>query len=189
MQKLKKNLPASLTIFRLVAVPFLVLFFFFENDHKNMTAAIFLLVALTDHVVSILVKKWGIESKFLEIIDPVADRLIVITSLALLIEGGKTFIIIPAIGVMCREVFVASIREFLEKATQDDDKFKIFIFWKNIIQLIAITLLLYTPNYSLNSNETDYIFYTGYVFLWISFLSNIYSGYRHFELAKDKDLI
>lgn len=188
MTFIKENLPNYLTFARILAVPLLVVFHFLEAGNKYITCAIFVLASLTDLLDGYLSRKWNVTTKFGALMDPIADKLLVVTALALLIAANNTHII-PAIGIMCREIFISGLREFLAKTSEDMPVVKLSK-WKTALQMISISILLLIPVYEVEMSAfIKFLFYTGYIMLWAAFLLTIYTGYKYFLSAREKELI
>jgi cardiolipin synthase len=188
VQVLKQNIPNYLTFTRVALIPILIIFHFFEDGTRVITASIFVFAALTDLLDGYLSRRWGVTSKIGALMDPIADKLIVITALALLIDADNIYTI-PAIGIMCREVFVSGLREFLAN-TDGDVSVTRLSKWKTAIQMTAISMVLLVPVYSEeNSVFFNFIFVIGFVGLCAAFFLTFYTGYKYFIAAQEKGLI
>jgi len=138
------NVPNILTVIRLLAAPALaVMFLYFSRPLADWFALIlFVLAALTDFVDGYLARAWMQESKFGAMLDPIADKAMVLIALLVIIgfSGVKPWILLPATMIIFREVFVSGLREFLgDKAS----KLKVTYLakWKTTVQMIAIAVL------------------------------------------------
>lgn len=138
------NVPNILTVIRLLAAPALaVMFLYFSRPLADWFALIlFVLAALTDFVDGYLARAWKQESKFGAMLDPIADKAMVLIALLVIIgfSGVKPWILLPATMIIFREVFVSGLREFLgDKASQL--KVTNLAKWKTTAQMIAIAVL------------------------------------------------
>lgn len=138
------NVPNILTVIRLLAAPTLaVVFLYFNSPWADWFALIlFVAAALTDFVDGYLARAWKQESKFGAMLDPIADKAMVLIALLVIIgfSGVKAWILLPATMIFFREVFVSGLREFLgDKAS----KLKVtkLAKWKTTAQMIAIAVL------------------------------------------------
>ncbi len=138
------NVPNILTVIRLLAAPALaVMFLYFNTPWADWFALIlFVTAALTDFVDGYLARAWKQESKFGAMLDPIADKAMVLIALLVIIgfSGVKAWILLPATMIFFREVFVSGLREFLgDKASklQVTNLAK----WKTTAQMIAIAVL------------------------------------------------
>lgn len=182
MQKYQENIPNILTMLRIILIPFLIIAYYFEDGIKYIASAIFIIASITDYFDGYLSRKWGVESKLGELMDPIADKLIVATALAIIIATESAHLI-PAIGILCREIFISGLREYTAKEDISLPVTKLAK-WKTGLQMASITLLL------ASSGEVgSIIFYTGSIGLWISFLITAYTGYLYFDEVRKKKLI
>ena len=138
------NVPNVLTIIRLLAAPALaVMFLYFDCPWADWFALIlFVMAALTDFVDGYLARAWKQESKFGAMLDPIADKAMVLIALLVIIgfSGVKAWILLPATMIFFREVFVSGLREFLgDKASQL--KVTNLAKWKTTAQMVAIAVL------------------------------------------------
>ena len=138
------NVPNVLTIIRLLAAPALaVMFLYFNSPWADWFAFIlFVMAALTDFVDGYLARAWKQESKFGAMLDPIADKAMVLIALLVIIgfSGVKAWILLPATMIFFREVFVSGLREFLgDKASQL--KVTNLAKWKTTAQMVAIAVL------------------------------------------------
>ncbi len=80
--------------------------------------ALFVLAAITDAVDGMIARRWQAESSLGRMLDPIADKLIVAAALSdaglgRTLEGVN---LIPALVILCREILVSDLREFLAEA-------------------------------------------------------------------------
>ena len=109
------NLPNLLTFMRIVLIPiFIVVFYFPFPWAHGLAAAIFALASFTDWLDGYLARKLEQMSPFGAFLDPVADKLLVASSLLLLV-GAKNigYITIPAIIIVGREIVISALREWM----------------------------------------------------------------------------
>ncbi len=84
------QLPNALTVLRLVLVPVFVLVFLRADDGSSWAAGVVFLVAgLTDQLDGFLARRWGVESRFGKLADPLADRLMLDAAAILLAVEDK----------------------------------------------------------------------------------------------------
>ncbi|MBO6604746.1 MULTISPECIES: CDP-diacylglycerol--glycerol-3-phosphate 3-phosphatidyltransferase [Paracoccaceae] len=138
------TLPNILTVFRLIAAPALgLVFLLFARPYADWLALIlFITASLTDYVDGYLARKWGQVSKFGAMLDPIADKAMVVIALAVLlgILGVSGWLMIPVVAILFREVFVSGLREFLGD-TAGTLKVTQLAKWKTTVQMVAISLL------------------------------------------------
>ena len=138
------NLPNLLTVLRLLAAPGVVLMFlYFTRPYADWFALIlFVVAAVTDFVDGYLARAWKQESKFGAMMDPIADKAMVIIALLVItgFSGMNPWILLPATIIMFREVFVSGLREFLGD-TAGTLKVTNLAKWKTTVQMTAIAVL------------------------------------------------
>ncbi|MEL6691201.1 MAG: CDP-diacylglycerol--glycerol-3-phosphate 3-phosphatidyltransferase [Pseudomonadota bacterium] len=139
------NLPNTLTILRLLAAPGIVVAFLaLPRPYADWVAIVlFLGASLTDYVDGQLARAWKQETKLGAMLDPIADKAIVLTALLALAAVWQPvwLILLPAALIVFREVFVSGLREFLGD-TAGTLKVTKLAKWKTTIQMVAITVLL-----------------------------------------------
>lgn len=105
------NLPNKLTVFRIILVPLLIFFLLNTYIANNYLIAmiIFIVAAITDHIDGKIARKHNQVTDFGKFLDPLADKILVISVFLCFIELG--FISsIPVIIIIMREFTVTSVR-------------------------------------------------------------------------------
>lgn len=139
------NVPNSLTLLRVAAIPLLVLFFYMGGVHATWWAALlFLLAAITDWLDGWLARRSGQTTAFGAFLDPVADKLIVATALVLLTERfDSALITVSACVIVGREIVVSALREWMAQVgSQAKVRVSTIGKVKTAVQMAAIALLL-----------------------------------------------
>ena len=183
-----KKIPNILTIGRILIVPFFVLAFYLPGFYGDLTALILFIVAsFTDFLDGMLARLLGEESKLGELLDPIADKIIVATALILLVMDGtiKNYEVIAAIIILTREILISGLREFLAKG-----KIKLPVSnlakLKTVLQMISIALLLSGETGNKIINFQDYNAQTiGIILLWLSAFLTLYTGYDYLRKGID----
>ena len=143
------NLPNILTVLRLIAAPGVaILFLYFQRPVADWVALVlFITAALTDFLDGYLARLWKQESKFGAMLDPIADKAMVIIALVIIVGLSTAdklvmdaWILLPATVILFREVFVSGLREFLE-ASAGTLKVTNLAKYKTTVQMIAIAVL------------------------------------------------
>ena len=136
-----------LTVGRLLAAPaFALVYVALPRPLADWVAlALFVGAALTDFVDGYLARKWDQITGFGRMLDPIADKAMVVIALAVLLglSGLNPLVVIPASLILFREVFVSGLREFLGA---DAGKLRVtkLAKWKTTMQMVAIPALLLT---------------------------------------------
>ena len=140
------NVANLLTILRVLFIPLIIFIFFLDSDFMRKLAALFFLIAsITDYLDGFAARKLGQQTNFGEFLDPIADKLLVISMLVLLItENNEIVFVIPALIIIAREFLVISMRQRLaELRVQQKIKVLTISKFKTALQFISILLLLY----------------------------------------------
>lgn len=174
--KIKRILshPNSLTVFRIATIPAIVVLLLFPNRVSTfLSAVLFSAAAITDYLDGYLARKWGVESTFGRIMDPVADKLLVSTALIMLtaLRWVPAWIVCVVIG---REIAVTGLRNIIAES-QEDVSATWLGKYKTGFQIAAIIpLLIHYPYLGLNFNAI------GQFFLWGALVFTIWSGFDYF---------
>jgi cardiolipin synthase len=183
-----KKIPNILTIGRIIIVPFFVLAFYLPGFYGDLTAfALFVIASFTDFLDGMLARMMGEESKLGELLDPIADKIIVATALILLVMSGtiRHYEVIAAIIILTREILISGLREFLaigqiKLPVTNLAKLKTFL------QMLAIALLLTGETGNKILNFQDYNAQTiGIILLWLSAFLTLYTGYEYLRKGID----
>ena len=183
-----KTIPNILTIGRIFIVPFFVLAFYLPGFYGDLTALIlFIIASFTDFLDGMLARMLGEESKLGELLDPIADKIIVATALILLVMDGtiKNYEVIAAIIILTREILISGLREFLAIG-----KIKLPVSslakLKTVLQMVSIALLLSGDTGNKIINFQDYNAQTiGIILLWLSAALTLFTGYDYMRKGID----
>ena len=183
-----RKIPNILTIGRILIVPFFVLANYLPGFYVDLTALILFIVAsFTDFLDGMLARLLGQESKLGELLDPIADKIIVATALILLVMDGtiRHYEVIAAIIILTREILISGLREFLAKG-----KIKLPVSslakLKTVLQMVSIALLLSGETGNKIINFQDYNAQTiGIILLWLSAALTLFTGYDYMRKGID----
>ena len=185
---MKIKIPNILTIGRIILVPIFVITFYIPGFLGDLIPFfIFVLASFTDFLDGVLARLYKEESKLGELLDPIADKIIVAAALVLLVMNDiiKNYEVIAAIIILTREILISGLREFLAKSqvimpVTGLAKFKTFI------QMFAIAILLTGESGNKLINFADYNAHTvGIIFLWLSAFLTLYTGYDYVKKGID----
>ena len=141
---MKWTLPNILTVIRLLAAPGVaVMFLYFHRPWADWLAlALFVSAAVTDWFDGYLARAWKQESKFGAMLDPIADKAMVVIALVIITgySGMNPWLILPVTAILFREVFVSGLREFLGAKAGLLQVTKLAK-WKTTAQMVAIAVL------------------------------------------------
>ena len=179
---MKFKIPNILTIGRIIIVPFFVVSFFLPGFYGEIIPfLLFILASFTDFLDGLLARLYKEESKLGELLDPIADKIIVSAALILLVMNGtiQNYEVIAAIIILTREILISGLREFLA-----DVQVKIPVSslakGKTFIQMFSIAILLTGETGNTIINFENYNAQTvGIILLWLSAFLTLYTGYDY----------
>ncbi len=185
---MKLKIPNILTIGRIIIVPVFVLTFFIPGFFGDLIPFfLFAIASFTDYLDGLLARVFKEESKLGELLDPIADKILVAAALILLVMNGtiKNYEVIAAIIILTREILISGLREFLAKG-QITMQVTSLSKLKTFIQMISIAILLTGESGNKLVNFQDYNAQTiGIVLLWLSAFLTLYTGYDYFMRGID----
>ena len=177
------NLPNVLALSRIAAIPVVVACFWLEgwigHDGANWAAAIlFAIASITDYFDGWLARRWQQISKLGRFLDPIADKLLVAAVLMMLCGFGtlRGVHILAALIILCREVLVSGLREFLAELRIGMPVSKLAK-WKTAIQMLALTVLL------VGDAGPAWTMTVGLVLLWAAAGLTLITGYDYLRSA------
>ena len=183
-----RKIPNILTIGRIIIVPFFVLAFYLHGFYGDLTALILFIVAsFTDFLDGMLARMLWEESKLGELLDPIADKIIVATALILLVMDGtiRHYEVIAAIIILTREILISGLREFLAKG-QIKLPVSNLAKLKTVLQMVSIALLLSGDTGNKIINFQNYNAQTiGIILLWLSAFLTLFTGYDYMRKGID----
>ena len=138
------NIPNLLTLSRIALIPIVMATFYTDNHVGRWVATLaFVIACLTDFLDGYMARLLSQTSKFGQFLDPVADKLLVSSTLLMLVgfDRIRPISFLPAIVILCREILVSGLREFLS-SIQVLMPVSRLAKWKTAAQMGAISLLL-----------------------------------------------
>ena len=185
---MKIKIPNYLTIGRIIIVPIFVISFYLPGFYGDIIPfALFIIASFTDFLDGLLARMYKEESKLGELLDPIADKILVATALILLVMNGtiKNYEVIAAIIILTREILISGLREFLAKG-----KIKLPVSnlakLKTFVQMFSISILLTGETGNRIINFQDYNAQTiGIILLWFSAFLTLYTGYDYLRKGID----
>lgn len=138
------SLPNLLTLSRIVVIPLVVATFYLDSPLARWIAVgLFAAAAISDFFDGWLARRWNQVSSLGRFLDPIADKLLVAAVLMMLVgfERVGDWSVLPAVVILCREVLVSGLREFLAELNVGVPVTKLAK-WKTTLQLMALPILL-----------------------------------------------
>jgi CDP-diacylglycerol---glycerol-3-phosphate 3-phosphatidyltransferase len=177
------RVPNYLTYARCLAIP--ALMYIFYQPNMNVVAGIlFAIASFTDWLDGYLARRWDITSPFGAFLDPVADKLMVSTSLILLAGRYGAKVAIPAGIILAREIAVSALREWMaQRGQRDAVKVGYQGKVKTALTMFALTVLLFVPYPPAESGFLSKLLTPGLVMLYLCSVVTITSGSVYFIAA------
>ncbi len=176
-----KNIPNYLTYLRIAAIPALIMVFYLKGQWGYvLSAGIFLVASVTDWLDGYVARALAAQSNIGRFLDPIADKLLVATALMLLVGEGRVdyadgrAMMIPAVAIVCREILVSGLREFLAEIRISVPVSQLAK-WKTGVQMTAIFLLLLAHG----GPGWLYAGILGNLLLWAAALLTLFTGYAY----------
>ena len=185
----KINIPNLLTMIRMWAIPLIVLTFFCKEASPNHGAmwawigvVLFAIAGVTDYLDGYLARHWNQLSRFGRVLDPIADKLLVGSILIMLSWEGRLggIMVIPAVIILCREILVSGLREFLAEIKVGCPVTRLAK-WKTACQMVALPVLMVC-----NEAGILNVFLTilGTILFWGAAILTIMTGYDYWKSGR-----
>lgn len=174
------SLPNLLTLFRILLIPvFIGVFYLPFSSSRAVAAGIFALASFTDWLDGYLARKLKLMSSFGAFLDPVADKLLVASTLLLLV-GTKDvdYITLPAIIIVGREIVISALREWMAEVGSRASVTVSYIGKvKTTVQMLALVLLVaFDPTQSI-------LGMIGFILLYVAAILTIWSMVIYLMIA------
>lgn len=174
-------LPNLLTYGRLLAVPVVAGLLLWSNDHWARWTAlgIFTVAGVTDFFDGYLARMWQQQSSLGQMLDPIADKLLVATALLVVVANQTLtgWTIWAAIIILCREILVSGLREYLAEL-----KVRLPVSaiakWKTTLQIVALGFFIAGPAGEAVLPGTVNI---GSALLWVAAVLTLYTGFDYMQ--------
>ena len=177
------KIPNILTIGRLIIVPIFVLSFYIPGIVGDLVRFfLFAIASFTDFLDGLIARLYKEESKLGELLDPIADKILVSAALVLLVMNGiiKNLEVIAAIIILTREILISGLREFLAKKKELNLQVSSLSKFKTFIQMFSIAILLTGETGNKIINFQNYNAQTiGIILLWVAAFLTLYTGYDY----------
>ena len=166
------NLPNFITLTRILLIPVFVVLFATPTPDRSLSAAlVFVIAAVTDMLDGYLARRNGQVTTLGKLLDPIADKLLVLSALILLVNIDRVSALV-AILIIAREVAVTGIRaiaagEGMVIAAETTGKYKM------ALQVVAIVLLILEGTFFSNLGN---LHLAGIVTLYLSLVLGYISG-------------
>lgn len=175
------SLPNLLTISRIVVIPVIFLSIYIHSEAWMILAAVlFIIASITDYLDGYLARSWNETSAFGRLLDPIADKLLVASALVVILARPgmvvTTLSFIPVIVILCRELLVSGLREFLCEVKVGMPVTRLAK-WKTGFQMTALSMMLLKGVWYWGG--------IGEILLWIAGVLTFITGYQYFQKSLD----
>jgi cardiolipin synthase len=176
-------LPNILTYGRIAAVPVVVALLFWQSLLEGplwlrwVALLVFIAAGVTDFFDGYYARIWGQQSSLGKMLDPIADKLLVSSAL-LMLAASETihgWSILAAIIILCREILVSGLREYLAELRVSVPVSRLAK-WKTTAQMVAVGFLIAGDA---GDRIVPVVTETGILLLWLSALLTLYTGYDY----------
>ena len=168
------NLANILTVSRLLLLPFIILLFFFQAPWAVWTVlGLYVVGAVTDWLDGWVARRYDQVSEFGKFMDPISDKIFVVTMLLLLIAFDRIqgIFVLAVIVILVREFLVSGLREFL-----GPKEIKLPVTnlakWKTTAQMVATGMLIVTP-------VSSFAYYGGHALLCAAAVLTAITGWGY----------
>ena len=146
---------------------------------------VFCVAAFTDWLDGFYARKWGVESRFGAFLDPVADKLMVVTALVLLVQHDpRLWLALPTIVIIGREMLISALREWLAQSdARELAKVQGLAKLKTIFQMTAIGFLLYRNDTLFWPVRGIGVYDTGLILLFIATVLTVWTAAVYLRAA------
>ena len=183
---IKRAIPNGLTIFRCIASILLPIIIIYGDEPGAVIAPLILALAgLSDYLDGFYARKYNVISNFGKIVDPIADKLLVIGVLfALAYDHMLSYYLafIPALFIILREIFISGLRESIAEYNFSISV-SILAKWKTTIQLFACgSFLVWRSEQFLY--QMDVMAWISHILLWLAAIITTITGLEYILKAR-----
>jgi CDP-diacylglycerol--glycerol-3-phosphate 3-phosphatidyltransferase/cardiolipin synthase len=177
------SLPNILTYGRLAAVPAVAGCLFWPEIAwaRWLALGLFIAAGVTDFLDGYLARAWSQQSRLGQMLDPIADKLLVSAVLMMLVADHTiaSYSLAAAIVILCREILVSGLREFLAGLKVSMPVSNVAK-WKTTLQLVALGFLIAGPS---GDELVPGVTQTGLGLFWVSALLTLYTGWDYLKAS------
>ena len=169
------SLPNWMTVIRIAITPLIAVLIWSDVAPYYYQLALYLytIASITDYVDGYIARRLKVESPFGEMLDPIADKLLiaaVLLALASVQTSGWLFLV-PALIILIREFMISGLREYLAKQNVSAPVTKLAK-WKTTAQILALGFLMGAPGFP----GFPFAHEIGLILLWIAAILTVQTG-------------
>ena len=188
---MKLNLPTKITLVRIAMIPIMVVIYYLDAiPYRSLIAgAVFVLAAGTDFLDGYLARKNNLVTNLGKFLDPIADKVLIMTALFLLVESHTIPVIFGAVSgiiILARELIVTGFRQVAAAnnvVIAADMTGKV----KAVFQDIALAFFFLLADLPKDAAFTEIFAWISYVMLAIAVVLTIVSGINY--IVKNKQVL
>lgn len=171
-------IPNWMTTIRILIAPLVALLIWIDIAPLGYVwaLALYTVASVTDFVDGYMARRLGVVSPFGEMLDPIADKLLIacaLLALAHVTTAGWLFMV-PALVIIVREFVISGLREFLAKRSFSAPVTTLAK-WKTTAQILAIGFLIGAPGFP----GFPFAHEIGLVLLWVAAIMTVQTGYGY----------
>ena len=168
-------LPNWMTIMRIVIAPLIAVFIWIDEPAYGyqVALALYTIASVTDYIDGYMARRLKVESPLGEMLDPIADKLLVaavLLALASITSSGWVFLA-PALIILIREFMISGLREFLAKQNVSAPVTRLAK-WKTTAQILALGFLMGAPGFP----GFPFAHEIGITLLWLAAILTVQTG-------------
>jgi CDP-diacylglycerol--glycerol-3-phosphate 3-phosphatidyltransferase len=145
------NIPNTLSMVRIALIPVFIYVYYLPFDWSHIAATVlFTIAGITDWFDGYLARKLGQQSLLGAILDPLADKLMVVVVLILLVADNpqNNWLLFSTVIIITREIFIATLREWMAEQGEGS---KVAVSFagkvKTTVQMIALGFLIFKHDF------------------------------------------
>ena len=173
-----ENIPNILTLLRILVIPIIIVFLEIGNHFYSWLALLLYAIAcISDFLDGYLARKFELESSFGRFLDPIADKILVVSVIFILVSNNIIVgvFVYPALIIVIREILVSGLRDFFAHSSDTLIVTKLSK-WKTLIQMFSLGFLIVSDYF-----DTNFILFVGNFGLTIASIMTIHTGYIYFK--------
>ena len=168
-------LPNLMTIMRIAITPLIAVLIWIDEPAYGyqLALALYTIASVTDYIDGYMARRLGVESSLGEMLDPIADKLLVaavLFALASVTSSGWVFLV-PALIILIREFIISGLREFLAKQNVSAPVTRMAK-WKTTAQILALGFLMGAPGFP----GFPFAHEIGIILLWLAAILTVQTG-------------
>ena len=175
-------LPNWMTIMRIAITPLIAVLIWIDEPPYGyqLALALYTIASVTDYIDGYMARRLKVESPLGEMLDPIADKLLVaavLFALANVTTSGWLFLV-PALIILIREFMISGLREFLAKQNLSAPVTRLAK-WKTTAQILALGFLMGAPGFP----GFPFAHEIGITLLWLAAILTVQTGSGYFISA------